>query len=254
VLNTVEADLAGATLLARNIFNIPGEGNLPSRVNNLLPLLTELIGAHKRCNYSALLEHHCPILPRSRAPTNHVINPRKRARDEDESEPRESKRARVTSGTSLLPPTPRQIKVHARLMQSPSPYVESFDLTQRTGTVVSTPQLSPRPSLPNFNLRLLLSSPGKSPLRRTSPVKLSPVKHVSQEGDSSHTPHKLYITQDFTPSLSNAPLKTPLSVPLITQASGHSEFGDFSGWHRARDEHFSFDGAQQSRDTDHSRY
>jgi hypothetical protein len=219
VLNSVEADLAGATLLARNIFDIPGARNLPSRVNNLLPLLTELIGAHKRCNYSALLEHHCPILPRSRAPTNHVINPRKRARDEDESEPRESKRARVTSGTSLLPPTPRQIKVHARLMQSPSPYVESFDLTQRTGTVVSTPQLSPRPSLPNFNLRLLLSSPGKSPLRRTSPVKLSPVKHVSQEGDSSHTPHKLYITQDFTPSLSNTPLKTPLSAPLITQTS-----------------------------------
>ncbi len=222
VLNTVSADLTGATQLARSIFNIPAPRNLPSRVNNLLPLLTDLIAAHKRCNYSALLEHNCPIPPRSRAPVNHVTaNPRKRARDEEEIESRATKRARVMNSASLLPPTPRQIKVQARLMLSPSPYMESFDLTQRTGTY-ATPQLSPRPSMPNYNLRLLLNSPGKSPLRHASPVKhvspvkhTSPVKHVSQ----SDTPHKLYITQDFTPSVSNTPLKTPLSAPLITQHS-----------------------------------
>jgi len=212
VLNVVTADLAGAAQLAGDIFKISAPVNLPPRVNNFLPLLVELITAHKRCNYSVLLEHHCPIPPRTRDQTDHVINnPRKRPREDEENGTRGTKRARMLSGTSLLPPTPRQIKVHARLMSSPSPFMESFDLTQRTG-VCLTPQVSPRSSVPNHNLQLLMNSPGVSPVKSVSSI-----KHVSQESDSNRTPHKLYITQDFTSSATTTPLKTPLSALLATQ-------------------------------------
>jgi hypothetical protein len=219
VLNTVQATDQGAEKLARVIFGLAEAQSLPARVTNLVPLLVKLIAAHKQCNYSALLEHHCPIPPQSRDHyVNHVSsNPRKRSRDQDESESRDAKRRRVMSAASLLPPTPRQMKVQARVHerltgQHVSPYSESFDLTQRSGVFLS-PRPSPRP-LPNFNLPLLI---GNSPVKQLSPIKqLSQCDTpLSAEND---TPHKLYVTQDFTPS-AHTPHKSSLSARLVTQWS-----------------------------------
>jgi hypothetical protein len=66
ILNQLSPTVADAEKLARQIFRLKVRQRLPPRVKNLVPLLLKVLRRHRKCNYTTLLEYHCPF-PMQRA-------------------------------------------------------------------------------------------------------------------------------------------------------------------------------------------